>query len=421
MRHKPWLVLAAIAGVVVIVSALAVGALGTPGGDASGGRPTGAQTEADPTASPRPTARPIPGHEVYGYIPYWEMDAGIAKHVAGTDLSTIALFSVTIRRNGTLNTSSRGYARIVDTVGRSLVREARDRGVRVEVVFSSFGAQRNERLFGGPIETQDSAIDALVDFAVERKFDGINVDVETLDRSLVPSYGAFVRRLRDRLREAIPDGQVSVATGANVIGSEMAAAAAAAGADRIFLMGYDYHWSGSAPGASAPLERRDGDEKDLAWSLDRYEALGVPVERTLLGLPFYGMVWPVSGPDIGAPRTGRGEAWVPSSNRGFLRKPPVKPLRDEIEVVDVYVVPTQGVEPAPTNDLAASADPNAGASTGAWRAIYVDSPETLTPKLRLANDRGLAGVGFWAIGFERGLPGYQKLIDRFRRDELPAP
>ena len=290
MRHKPWLVLAAIAGVVVIVSALAVGALGTPGGDASGGRPTGSQTKADPTASPRPTARPIPGHEVYGYIPYWEMDAGIAKHVADTDLSTIALFSVTIRRNGTLNTSSRGYARIVDTVGRSLVREARDRGVRVEVVFSSFGAQRNERLFGGPIETQDSAIEALVDFAVERKFDGINVDVETLDRSLVPSYGAFVRRLRDRLREAIPDGQVSVATGANVIGSEMAAAAAAAGADRIFLMGYDYHWSGSAPGASAPLERRDGDEKDLAWSLDRYEALGVPVERTLLGLPFYGMV-----------------------------------------------------------------------------------------------------------------------------------
>ncbi len=51
----------------------------------------------------------------------------------------------------------------------------------------------------------------------------------------------------------------------------------------------------------------------------------------------------------------------------------------------------------------------------------MDSPETLTPKLRLANDRGLAGVGFWAIGMERGLPGYQALIDAFRRDELASP
>jgi Glycosyl hydrolases family 18 len=421
MRHKPWLVLAAIGGVVVIVGALAAGPLGTVGDNGTVGRPGGTMTETDPTATPRPTARPIPGHEVYGYIPYWEMDAGIAKHVAGRDLSTIALFSVTVRRNGTLNTSGRGYKRIVDAVGRQLVREARDRGVRSEVVFSSFGAKRNERLFGGPIETQDAAIEALVAFAADRRFDGINVDVETLDRSLVPAYGDFIARLRARLREAMPDGQVSVATGANVIGSEMAAAASAAGADRIFLMGYDYHWSGSAPGASAPLERRDGDEKDLAWSLDRYEALGVPVERTLLGLPLYGMVWPVSGPDIGAPRTGRGEAWVPASNRNFLRKPPVAPLRDEIEVVDVYVLPTKGAEPAPTSDLAASAGPETSPSSGAWRAIYVDSPETLTPKLRLANDRGLAGVGFWAIGFERGLPGYQALIDDFRRDELPAP
>ena len=105
-------------------------------------------------------------------------------------------------------------------------------------------------------------------------------------------------------------------------------------------MGYDYHWSGSDPGASAPLDRRDGDEKDLVWSLNMYEALGVPVERTLLGLPFYGMAWPVSGPEIGAPRTGRGKAWVPADNRSFLRKPPVEPQRDEIEAVDVYIVPT---------------------------------------------------------------------------------
>jgi hypothetical protein len=423
MQRRPWIVPTVVVGLIVLVGAVIVGGFGAQGGQGVAGQPSGAQTEggAEPTATPRPTARPIPGHEVYGFIPYWEMDDGIAKHVANTDLSTIALFSVTARRNGTLNTNTRGYKRIVDAVGRRLVREARDRGVRVELVFSSFGAARNERLFGGPIETQDKVIDALVAFAEERRFDGINVDVETLDRSLVPAYGAFVGRLRDRLREAIPDGQVSVATGANVIGSEMAAAAAEAGADRVFLMGYDYHWSGSNPGASAPLERRDGDEKDLAWSLDRYEAMGVPVERTLLGLPLYGMAWPVSGPEIGAARLGKGQAWVPADNRTFLRNPPVERQRDEMEVVDVYVVPTTDDKPAPTIDLGGAVDGSPSSSIGTWRAIYVDSPETLTPKMRLANERGLAGVGFWAIGQERGLKGYQELIDAFRRDELAAP
>jgi spore germination protein YaaH len=349
------------------------------------------------------------------------MDSTIAKHVADTDLTTIALFSVTSKRDGTLSSTARGYKRIVDTVGKRLVRDAHERGVRIEVVFSSFGAARNERLFGGPVETQDTVIENLVAFAKAQRFDGINVDVETLDRALIPSYGAFVGRLRDRLLAVIPDGQVSVATGANVIGSEMAAAASQAGADRIFLMGYDYHWSGSNPGASAPMDRRDGDEKDLVWSLDRYEALGVPVERTLLGLPFYGMAWPVSGPEIGAPRTGKGQVWVPADNRTFLKKPPVTPQRDEIEVVDVYVVPTTAPEPTPTPDLGGGVGPSESPSAGAWRAIYVDSPETLVPKLRLANDRGLAGAGFWAIGQERGVPGYQELIDAFRQDALPAP
>ena len=42
---------------------------------------------------------------------------------------------------------------------------------------------------------------------------------------------------------------------------------------------------------------------------------------------------------------------------------------------------------------------------GSWDAVYYDSPRSLTPKLALANDRGLAGAGFWAIGYERGLAG----------------
>ena len=53
-----------------------------------------------------------------------------------------------------------------------------------------------------------------------------------------------------------------------------------------------------------------------------------------------------------------------------------------------------------------------------WQAIYVDSAETLKPKMMLADERGLAGAGFWAIGYERGRPGYTDLIKTFAAGKL---
>ena len=163
------------------------------------------------------------------------------------------------------------------------------------------------------------------------------------------------------------EGPGAAATGAGRTGAAMAAAAVQAGADRIFLMGYDYHYAGSDVGASAPLDRRDGADADLPWSLDLYAASDVPVEKTILGLPLYGMRWRVSGPELGAPRLGDG------ADLGPGRQPEVpgrtrrrRPRLDPIEVVEFYsVAPT--VSPVP-GDLRA---------TAGWQAIYVDSPATL--------------------------------------------
>jgi spore germination protein YaaH len=359
---------------------------------------------AEVQPSPGPTAtflrgilpRPVPGHEVYGFVPYWEMDDGIADHLAGTDLSTLALFSVTHGRDGHVVTGATGYRRIDGPIGRRMISEAMARGTRTELVYSSFGEARNSALFGSEA-VQDTVIAELVRLAADLGVDGIDVDVERLAIGDIPAYGAFVGRLRDALRAKIPTGQVSVATTANERGAVMAAAASVAGADRVFVMGYDYRVSGSEPGASAPLDRHDG-VKDLPWSLDVYRLAGVPVERTILGLPLYGMTWPVTGPEQGAPSTGRGEAWIPRRNLDLLTGAASAPTYDPVESVAFLAVP----------------------NGSAWRAIYLDTPTSLTPKLRLANEQGLAGAGFWAIGYERGLPGYTRLIASFRANAIAA-
>jgi hypothetical protein len=53
-----------------------------------------------------------------------------------------------------------------------------------------------------------------------------------------------------------------------------------------------------------------------------------------------------------------------------------------------------------------------------WRATFYDSPDTLRSKLALARDRGFAGAGFWALGYEADLPGYAALMRDFRDGEI---
>jgi Glycosyl hydrolases family 18 len=425
VRRTPSWAVAAIAVAIAVALTGTVAACGA----APEVVPSASESTPAPTVVlPSPTPRPEPGHELFGFVPYWEMDAGIADHLAATPLTTLALFSVTHTAKGAISTGKPGYRQITGDTGSRLIREAHQRGVRVELVFSSFGTARNRKLFESR-DLQSTVVASLTDLAGKLGVDGINVDVEALDPLLVPAYGMFVGDLRNALRLAEPGSEVSVATQANELGAAMALAAVDAGADRVFLMGYDYRVPAStSTGASAPLDRSDGGRRDLRWSLDVYEALGVPVQRTILGLPLYGLTWPVAGPVIGAPAVGRGDTWILRSHVDVLADPSIVPLRDPIESVDVYLFGSDGSVGPPgvpgASAQASPATPGTGASPVAgpeattgpevtWQAVYVDSPATLAPKMSLALDRGLAGVGFWAIGYERGLPGYTDLMRRF--------
>lgn len=372
------------------------------------------------TINPAPTPRPpLGGTELYGFLPYWQMTDAVADHLASTPVTTLGLFSVTARRNGSIHTGRQGYRRITGDIGRRLIREAHERGSRVELVFTSFGEARNGRFFGrlAPPPSIDGlpgaspdprasppwhrTVDELVALAVDLGVDGINVDVERLDAADHAAYHDFLSVLRSELRAEIEHAQVSVATEAGLRGIGNAAAAARAGVDRVFLMGYDYHWSGSPPGASSPVDRFDG-IPSLRWSIWRYVEAGVPREKILLGLPLYGMTWRTAGPDRDFHVLGDGIPWLPHRNLDMLADPTFAPTRDPVEVSE-WFVEQDGDE---------------------WLITYYDSPATLRSKLGLARDQGLAGGGFWALGYDRGLPGYGRLMTDFldgkvHRDEAP--
>ncbi len=135
------------------------------------------------------------------------MNDDIAEHLARTPLTTLALFSVTHTKDGSIDTKQLGYQRITGAIGKQLIREAHDRKVKVQLTYTSFGAPRN-RTFFGSLPLQDATIAGLVALAVKTDVDGVNVDVERIEADLTPAYGAFVGRLRDALRAKIPGAGV---------------------------------------------------------------------------------------------------------------------------------------------------------------------------------------------------------------------
>jgi glycosyl hydrolase family 18 (putative chitinase) len=368
---------------------------------------------AAPSAAPR-----LGGTELYGYLPYWQMTPAMVSYLSGVPVSTLELFSIGASDDGGLLEKQTGYRRITGPLGSQIIREAHARGQGVELVFTSFGYDRNDRLFGraGPFdrtadvdrgathgdtgghEAAGTAVWArtatqLLALAHRIGVDGINVDVELIGGDAFDGYTSFLGALRAGLDAMRADAQLSVATMGSSAGADLALAAIAAGVDRVFLMGYDYHWSGSNPGASAPIDRLDG-ASTLRWSIETYLANGVPADRIILGLPLFGMSWPVASADRYAVRTGKGANWIPALHAALLTKAGFVAYHDLLEETEFAATPD---------------------ATGVgWHAIFYDSPRTLRPKLVLAREARFAGAGFWAIGYERGLPGYLELMRDYR-------
>ena len=358
---------------------------------------TAAETSAGPTSTPSDApAAPLPASrfahrlsgEVYGYLPYWEIDGGTDAYLRYDLVTDIALFSVGLTASGAISTSGTGYGPVTSSTAATIVDHAHAAGVRVDMTITSFGLAKNSAFFGNPT-AMSTAVTAISNLVQSEGLDGVNLDVEMLENADFAAYGTFVGQLRAKLRTWNPDARVSVATNGSLSGAGMAVQALNNGADRVFIMGYSYRTSGTSPaGSISPIERADGG-KSLTWTLDLYASKGVPADRILLGLPYYGRSWHTTSGDLHAPTTSTAGVFIPSDDLGSVPAGTVI-NHDVAEGAKWFAVQ----------------DP----STKVWTQTYFDDPVTLRAKYELAARRGLAGVGIWTLGYDRGVAGYWNAI-----------
>jgi hypothetical protein len=296
-------------------------------------------------------------------------------------VSTLVFFSLQAGADGALLHDSRWRA-----WNGSVFDAVRDRahaaGTRVVVAVSRFSWSPDETavtsaLLGSSAHQQRLAREIAAE-VIRRGVDGVNVDLEPVPVGQAGAFTSFVRRLRSALDAAGPGLQLTVAITGYYSSYDVRGLVAPGAADAIYLMGYHYAgWWSKRAGSNAPL---GGAGYDVADTIAKLRTDGVPAERLIVGVPYYGHLWPTVTGGLNAPTVGQGSDIQLANGLSILA------------TVASHWDPVQRVTWA------------AWRENGTWVQLYLDGPRALAAKWDRFRTLGLLGTGMWTIGFE-GTPG----------------
>lgn len=194
---------------------------------------------------------------------------------SGSNLTTVSPDYFEINSNGTLKNTVK-----VDPL---FVQSMHAKGIKVVPYLSN----NWERTLGRAALANQTSFAASLTAEIERLgCDGVNIDIQNLTETDRNAYTAFLKLLRSYMPKA---KILSVCVAANPWGSTIGwqgsydYAALGTICDQIFIMAYDEHYTGSAPGAVAGFSFV---EKSVNEAL-KY----IPSTKIVLGIPFYGRYW----------------------------------------------------------------------------------------------------------------------------------
>ncbi len=375
-------------------------------------------TVVAPVTTPRaePAAPVSPSglrREVFGFVPYWELSASTTTYDWRV-LSTVAYFSVGANASGDLmkqnsdGSVTTGWGGWTSAKMTSLITGAHQHGTRVVLTISCFawttGQQSTQAALLGSVTARANLARQVAAAVAERGADGVNLDFEPIVSGYADEFTALVRSVRSELDKIAPGYQLTFDTTGYIGNYPIEAATAAGAADAIFIMGYDYRGStATSAGSISPLT---GPVYDLTDTVSAYAARVSP-SKLILGVPYYGRAW--------------------STDTGNLHAKNISGTQYGTSVTAVYTVAVDlasqygrrydSVEQAPWTAYQKQTCTTTYGCVTAWRQLYYDDAASLKLRYDLVNQRGLRGVGIWALGYDDTRPElYQALVDKFLHD-----
>ncbi|HEY7525706.1 MAG TPA: glycosyl hydrolase family 18 protein [Candidatus Limnocylindria bacterium] len=348
--------------------------------------------------------------EVFGFLPYWMLSGSALSSMNYHLVSTIAYFSVNAKMTGylakgTSTNPTAGWAGWKSSAMTGVLNRAHEQGVRVVLTvtmmaWDSASASRQASLLQ-TASARSRLVNQIVSAVRDRGADGVNLDFEPLATSLRDEYVSFVKQLKRGLANAGVGDYLTVSVMASAAtwatGYDVAGLTAADAADALFVMGYDYNWSGSSrAGGVAPIQSPF--TIDVAGTMADF-LTQTSGSKLIWGVPYYGRTWPTKAKTLNSATLGGGSKAY--TYTGHLAEAGRYGRRwDDVGKVPWYR--------------------HWDGAAGHWVQGYYDDSHSLGVKYDLVNSRGLKGTGMWTLLMDQGRDELWRLLARkFVNDTAP--
>lgn len=303
-----------------------------------------------------------PCKTIFGYLPYWENTSTLRWDL----LTHVACFSLEVYSDGTLK-NTRGWP------WTAVINQAKANNVKVILVVALFDSAGINSIIHTPTYKQ-TFFENMRDQMIEGDADGLNVDFES-GTSWNDDMPAFLTELNAYLKSYNPDWELTIAGPAVNWSNTWDLTATANACDGIFIMGYAFAGSWSTySGANAPF---DGGSINILDTMDD-EYAGVPTDKLILGVPYYGNHWTTS------------DSAAHSSTINYISS---SRFYNDVINANTYGRLWDATSQTPWYRWYTS---------GQWHQVWYDDAESLGIKYDAALARGYQGVGMWALGYDEG-------------------
>jgi len=317
-------------------------------------------------------------HKVIGYLPYWEYDS--YPYLDYTLLSEINYFSAELNEFGNI-INDHNWENI------NFIDYAQSYGVKVKLCATLFNSNSLESLLSNS-SYRTNAINNLLNKVLSRNADGVDINFEQVPSNQRENLVIFMQELSNTFHENMEDPIISMATPAIDWSNAWDYNALAEICDGLFIMGYNYFFSGSEN--AGPVSPLGGYFYDLDYTIQDYiYKTGNQSEKLILGLPYYGYDWPVSSSLINSTTTGLGSPRTYSSCESLLNN--YSSIWNTLS--NSFWIPYLD---------------------NSWQQVWYDDSLSLSIKYNYAKNMNLGGVGIWALGYDNNSPEmWGSIYDQF--------
>ena len=319
-------------------------------------------------------------HEVIGYLPYWEYEK--YTDIDYELITQINYFSIELDQYGNIE-NDHNWPNLY------LVEYAQARGVKVKLCATLFGYDNLTTLLSSQQNRQNAWIN-LANLVVMQNADGIDINFELLPQDQKENLVIFMEGLSATLNMVIDNPILTMATPAIDWNDAWDYNQLASIVDGLFIMGYNYFYSGST--SAGPVSPLGGYLYDIDFTINDYlSKTNNQNDKLILGLPYYGYNWPVLNEQINSFTIDLGQ--------------PVT-YEQSLDLSNVY---------GQNFDYESNAQWLSYQNSSSWMQCWYDDSLSLSHKYQFALDNELAGIGIWALGYDNNDPKmWGAISDKFR-------